>query len=44
MSASLGQRFAWVQSELLEEALAYAREHSDEIDRIVARQERLASR
>ncbi|MCG8467695.1 MAG: hypothetical protein MJB57_05720 [Gemmatimonadetes bacterium] len=42
MSAALGQRFAWVQADALDEALGYAREHRDEIDRVIAREERLA--
>lgn len=44
MSASLGQRFAWVPADQLDEALAYARAHRDEIDRIVLREERFSSR
>ena len=44
MSAAVGQCFAGVRSDALEEALAYAREHRDEIDPIVAREERLAAR
>lgn len=44
MSAAVGQRFAGTRGEALEEALAYARAYSDQIDRIVAREERLAGR
>ncbi len=42
MSAAVGQRFAGIRGEALEEALSYAREYRDEIDRIVAREERFA--
>lgn len=42
MSAAVGQRFAGTRTEALEEALAYAREYADQIDPIVAREERLA--
>ena len=42
MSAAVGQRFAGIRGEALEEALTYAREFRDQIDRIVAREERLA--
>ena len=41
MSAAVGQRFAGIRGEALEEALAYARGFPDQIDRIVAREERL---
>lgn len=44
MSAAVGQRFAGTRTEALEEALAYAKEHADRIDPIVAREERLARR
>lgn len=42
MSAAVGQRFAGTRTEALEEALAYAKEYADEIDPIVAREERIA--
>ena len=42
MSAAVGQRFAGMRTEALEEALAYAKEYADQIDSIVAREERLA--
>ena len=42
MSAAVGQRFAGTRTEALEEALAFAKEHADRIDPIVAREERLA--
>ena len=42
MSAAVGQRFAGTRTEALEEALAFAKEYADEIDPIVAREERLA--
>ena len=44
MSAAVGQCFAGVRSDALEEALSYARAHRDEIDPIVARADRLAAR
>lgn len=40
MSAAVGQQFAGIRGEALEEALRYAREFSDEIDRVIAREER----
>jgi len=43
VSAALGQRFAWVSADALDEALAYARGYPDEIDRIVAREARLSN-
>ncbi|WP_419167837.1 hypothetical protein [Candidatus Palauibacter sp.] len=42
MSAAVGQRFAGTRTEALEEALAFAKEYADEIDPIIAREERLA--
>ncbi len=42
MSAAVGQRFAGTRTEALEEALSYAKEYADQIDPIVAREERLA--
>ena len=42
MSAAVGQRFAGTRTEALEEALAYAKAYADEIDPIIAREERLA--
>ena len=42
MSAAVGQRFAGTRTEALEDALAYAKAYADEIDPIIAREERLA--
>ena len=42
MSAAVGQRFAGMRTEALEEALAYAKKYAEQIDPIVAREERLA--
>ena len=42
MSAAVGQCFAGMRTEALEEALAYAKEYAEQIDAIVAREERLA--
>ena len=42
MSAAVGQRFAGTRTEALEEALAYAKEYADQVDPIVAREDRLA--
>lgn len=42
MSAAVGQKYARVPGEALEEALAYARTNREEIDRIVAREARLS--
>lgn len=42
MSAAVGQRFAGTRGEALEEALAFAREYREAIEKIVAREARLA--
>ena len=44
MSAAVGQRFAGIRGDALEEALTYARAYPEEIDPIVAREERFAAR